>query len=77
MLIKEAEFALKNGDTIAIEEKGYSYEGADFIDMWKFDGGLDGGLTMSYHPAESVDIADIGDGFVGTSRNWTPLKTPA
>lgn len=39
---------VKSGKPLSIRGNGYRYEGEFIWDYWSFDGGLDGGLRVTY-----------------------------
>ena len=51
---------IKAGKPLQISGKGYYYEGDFYQDFWNFEGGLDGGLLVTY--------TDCGVGFDGILR---------
>ena len=63
------EQAFISGEPVEVVGNGYTYEGDEFSDIRKFDGGMDGNLTVSYSPIDSDDLTDVGDGFVGSPRD--------
>ncbi len=67
--------SIMNGDQVSLRGGYYFYEGSQYGSLWEFSGGLDGDLTISYHPAG--DELDIGDGYIGTPRSVLirPLST--
>ena len=61
---------IKNGDLLLIKGEGYHYEGEFFQDYWKFGGGLDGSLVVTYCVDGGGDI-DAGTGFDGSLADAT------
>lgn len=57
---------IMSGEKKNVIGDGYFYEGEKFQDIWRFSGGLDGELIVSYdeYPSEGWD----GDGWIGTVR---------
>ena len=52
-----------SGKEFSKQGEGYSYDGVSFVDIWWFQGGIDGELEVSYS-REDGDY-DGGQGYVG------------
>ncbi|MDW3206931.1 MAG: hypothetical protein R8L07_15445 [Alphaproteobacteria bacterium] len=59
---KELNHLLATGE-LTKQGNGYSYEGEEFQDVWRFTGGLNGLVRISY--ASVSDSGDEGDGYIG------------
>jgi hypothetical protein len=57
---------ITKGKKVTIRGKGYRYEGEFNWDYWHFEGGIDGGLTVTCGSPKTGDYSGVG--FDGTAR---------